>query len=208
MMLEKKAAEFIEELSSASPVPGGGGACAAVGAFAAALGMMVANLTVGKKRYAGVEDEIREVRDRLKAVRGELEALVDEDAQAFEPLSKAYGLPKETEEERAKKEQIMEEALYGASIVPLKIMETVRRSMELLSVLEEKGSRIAVSDAGVGILFAQSALEGASLNIFINTKLMKNREQAEELNRRAEALIQEGQLLKDQVYQAVRRKIR
>ncbi len=208
MMLEKKAAEFIEELSSSSPVPGGGGACAAVGAFAAALGMMVANLTVGKKRYAGVEDEIREVRDRLKAVRGELEALVDEDAQAFEPLSKAYGLPKETEEERAKKEQIMEEALYGASIVPLKIMETVRRSMELLSVLEEKGSRIAVSDAGVGILFAQSALEGASLNIFINTKLMKNREQAEELNRRAEALIQEGQLLKDQVYQAVRRKIR
>ena len=208
MMLEKKAAEFIEELSSASPVPGGGGACAAVGAFAAALGMMVANLTVGKKRYAGVEDEIREVRDRLKAVRGELEALVDEDAQAFETLSKAYGLPKETEEERAKKEQIMEEALYGASIVPLKIMETVRRSMELLSVLEEKGSRIAVSDAGVGILFAQSALEGASLNIFINTKLMKNREQAEELNRRAEALIQEGQLLKDQVYQAVRRKIR
>lgn len=208
MMLEKKVTEFIEELSSSKPVPGGGGACAAVGAFAAALGMMVANLTIGKKRYAEVEDEIREVRERLTELLKELEELVDKDARAFEPLSKAYGLPKETEEERAKKDRIMEAALYDASIVPLEIMETIHKSMEVLSVLEEKGSRIAVSDAGVGILFAQAALNGASLNVFINTRLMKDREQAEALDHKAEALIQEGECLRDQVYQRVLEKIR
>ncbi|MEY8410731.1 cyclodeaminase/cyclohydrolase family protein [Lachnospiraceae bacterium 62-26] len=208
MMLEKNVTEFIKELSSASPVPGGGGACAAVGAFAAALGMMVANLTTGKKRYAEVEDEIRDVRDRLTELISELEELVDKDAAAFEPLAEAYGLPKETAEEREQKERIMEKALYDASVVPLEIMRTIHKAMKLLSVLEEKGSRIAVSDAGVGILFAQAALNGASLNIFINTKLMKDRERAEELNHKADALIEAGECLREEVYQSVIGKIR
>ena len=107
MMLEKKFTDFTEELSSAKPVPGGGGACAAVGAFAAALGMMVANLTVGKKRYADVEEEVKEILARLEATRNELIILADKDAEAFEPLSKAYGLPKDTEEEQREKERIM-----------------------------------------------------------------------------------------------------
>ena len=208
MMLEKNVTEFIKELSSASPVPGGGGACAAVGAFAAALGQMVANLTTGKKRYAEVEDEIRDVRDRLTELISELEELVDKDAAAFEPLAEAYGLPKETAEEREQKERIMEKALYDASVVPLEIMRTIHKAMKLLAVLEEKGSRIAVSDAGVGILFAQAALNGASLNIFINTKLMKDRERAEELNHKADALIEAGECLREEVYQSVIGKIR
>ena len=118
MMLEKKTVEFIDELSSASPVPGGGGACAAVGALAAALGMMVANLTVGKKRYADVEDEMQECLSRLKELRDRLITLTDQDAEAFEPLSRAYGLPRETEEDRIRRERVMESALYEASIVP------------------------------------------------------------------------------------------
>lgn len=199
MMLEKKTVEFIEELSSASPVPGGGGACAAVGAFAAALGMMVANLTTGKKRYADVEDEIQECLSRLNKLKDRLIALTDQDAEAFEPLSRAYGLPKETEEERIRKERVMESALYEASIVPVRIMETIREVMQYLETLGEKGSRIAVSDAGTGILFAQAALEGASLNVFINTKLMKDREKAEELNRKADTMIQEGRRQQERV---------
>ena len=103
MMLEKKFTDFTEELSSAKPVPGGGGACAAVGAFAAALGMMVANLTAGKKRYADVEEEVMEILARLKTTRNELIILADKDAEAFEPLSKAYWLPKGTEEEQKEK---------------------------------------------------------------------------------------------------------
>lgn len=208
MMLEKRTTEFLEELSSARPVPGGGGASAAVGAFASALGMMVANLTVGKKRYADVEEEVKEVRSQLEELRDRLVVLTDKDAEAFEPLSKAYGLPKETEEQKAEKEKILEQALYEASIVPMDIMETVLKVMRLLKVMGEKGSKIAISDVGVGILFAQAALEGASLNVFINTNLMKNHEQAEDLNRKADAMIQEGRELKAEIYAGVVAKFR
>ncbi|MCI8796625.1 MAG: cyclodeaminase/cyclohydrolase family protein [Dorea sp.] len=208
MMLEKKFTDFTEELSSAKPVPGGGGACAAVGAFAAALGMMVANLTAGKKRYADVEEEVMEILARLKTTRNELIILADKDAEAFEPLSKAYGLPKGTEEEQKEKERIMEAALYEASRIPLEIMETVLKTMRDLEFLGEKGSRLAVSDVGVGILFAQAALEGASLNVFINTRLMKNRDRAKELNRKADVMIQEGRKQKEKVYEDVLDKLR
>ena len=167
MMLEKKTTEFLEELSSSAPVPGGGGASAAAGAYAAALGLMVGNLTTGKKKYADVEEEICESMKKLEQLRDKLTRLVDEDAKAFEPLSKAYGMPKETEEQKKLKEQVMETALREACRVPLEIMEVSIEVMELLQVLEEKGSRLAVSDAGVGILFAKTSLEGASLNVFI-----------------------------------------
>lgn len=203
MMLEMKTTEFLEELSSKAPVPGGGGASAAVGAFGAALGMMVANLTVGKKKYAAVEEEILAALEELGKLRDRLVALTDRDAQAFEPLSRAYGLPKNTEEEKAAREKVMESALYDASVAPLEIMETVLASMDLLEVLGEKGSRLALSDVGVGILFAQAALEGASLNVFINTRLMKDRGRAEELNGRADRMIAEGRGKKGRIYSQV-----
>nr|WP_303181993.1 cyclodeaminase/cyclohydrolase family protein [Lachnoclostridium phocaeense] len=203
MMLEMKTTEFLEELSSKAPVPGGGGASAAVGAFGAALGMMVANLTVGKKKYAAVEEEILAALEELGKLRDRLVALTDRDAQAFEPLSRAYGLPKNTEEEKAAREKVMESALYDASVAPLEIMETVLASMDLLEVLGEKGSRLALSDVGVGILFAQAALEGASLNVFINTRLMKDRGRAEELNGRADRMIAEGRGKKERIYSQV-----
>ena len=113
MMLEKKTTEFLEELSSSAPVPGGGGASAAAGAYAAALGLMVGNLTTGKKKYADVEEEICESMKKLEQLRDKLTRLVDEDAKAFEPLSKAYGMPKETEEQKKLKEQVMETALLA-----------------------------------------------------------------------------------------------
>lgn len=208
MMLEKKTTEFLEELSSSAPVPGGGGASAAAGAYAAALGLMVGNLTTGKKKYADVEEEICESMKKLEQLRDKLTRLVEEDAKAFEPLSKAYGMPKETEEQKKLKEQVMETALREACRVPLEIMEVSIEVMELLQVLEEKGSRLAVSDAGVGILFAKTSLEGASLNVFINTRLMKDRKYAEELNQRADAWIARGRTLEQQVYHGVLEKIR
>ena len=208
MMLEKKTTEFLEELSSSAPVPGRGGASAAAGAYAAALGLMVGNLTTGKKKYADVEEEICESMKKLEQLRDKLTRLVDEDAKAFEPLSKAYGMPKETEEQKKLKEQVMETALREACRVPLEIMEVSIEVMELLQVLEEKGSRLAVSDAGVGILFAKTSLEGASLNVFINTRLMKDRQYAEELNQRADAWIARGRTLEQQVYHGVLEKIR
>lgn len=208
MMLEQKTTEFLNVLSSSEPVPGGGGASAAVGAFASALGMMVTNLTIGKKKYAEVEGEMVHIREQLEDFREELVKLTDKDAEAFEPLSKAYGLPKETEEQKAEKERIMEHALYEASIVPFEIMKTVYEVMKLLKVLEEKGSRIAVSDVGVAVLFARAALEGASLNIYINTRLMKDREQAEKLNSESDQLIEEARKLQEVIYAGVLAKIR
>ena len=100
MMLEKKTTEFLEELSSAAPVPGGGGASAAVGAFAAALGLMVANLTIGKKKYKDVENQMEESKKSLEFLKEKLIRLTDQDAEAFIPLAEAYSLPKETEEEK------------------------------------------------------------------------------------------------------------
>ena len=200
MMLEKKTTEFLDVLSSKEPVPGGGGA--------GALGMMVANLTIGKKKYAGVEEEIKESLEHLRGLQKELIRLTDADAEAFEPLAKAYGLPKETPEQKAHKEAVMETALYEASLVPLEIMETIAEVMEELELLGEKGSRLALSDVGVGILFAQAALEGASLNVFINTGMMKDRERAEALDRQADRLIEEGGRKKEQIYQKVLKQLR
>ena len=208
MMLEQKTTDFLEVLSSAAPVPGGGGASAAVGAFSSALGMMVANLTIGKKKYADVEEEIIEIREQLQYLQKELVDLTDKDAEAFEPLSKAYGLPKDTPEQKEEKERVMEKALYEASIVPLQIMKTVAKVMELLETLGEKGSKIAISDVGVAVLFARAALEGASLNIYINTRLMKDREQAERLNKESDDMIEEARRMQEKIYAGVIDKIR
>lgn len=198
-MLEKPATQFLSELSSNAPVPGGGGASAAVGAFAAALGMMVTNLTIGKKKYADYEEEVKTVRDRLEGLRDHLIDLVDGDAVAFEPLSKAYSIPKDDPE----RDTIMENALYEASIVPMSIMETALAAAKELEVLVEKGSKLAVSDVGVGILFAQAAIEGASLNVYINTKSMKDRDRAAALDAKADAIIAEGAALKERIYSGV-----
>ena len=208
MMSKNSIEEFAGGLSSAKPVPGGGGACAAAGAFAAALGMMVANLTVGKKRYADVEEEMKEILVRLGGLRDQLLELIDKDAEAFEPLSRAYGLPKETPEQREEKERVLEAALYEASMVPLEIMERILEAMEDLEILSKKGSRIVISDAGVGVLFAQAALDGASLNVFINTKLMKDRIKAQRIDKKAEDMIRQGQEYKDRIYSAVMSQIR
>lgn len=198
-MLEKPATQFLSELSSNAPVPGGGGASAAVGAFAAALGTMVTNLTIGKKKYADYEEEVKAVRDRLEGLRDQLIDLVDGDAVAFEPLSKAYSIPKDDPE----RDTIMENALYEASVVPMSIMETVLAAAKELEILVEKGSKLAVSDVGVGILFAQAAIEGASLNVYINTKSMKDRERAAALDAKADAIIAEGAALKARIYDGV-----
>lgn len=208
LMLDKKATEFLEDLSSSAPFPGGGGAAAVTGALAASLGLMVANLTIGKKKYEAVEREIQDTKKELIELRDELVRLTDEDAIGFEPLAKAYRLPKETEEQRILKEQVMEEALYKACLVPIRIMETSLKVMKCLRVVGEKGSVMAVSDAGGGVVLAHAALKGAALNIFINTKSMKNRTLAEELNQKADTMIEEGYQIKEHLYNEVMNKVR
>ena len=135
-------------------------------------------------------------------------ALVEKDAEVFEPLSKAYGLPKETDEEKAHKDKVMEEALKLANSVPLKIMEKALEAIDLHEELAAKGTRIAISDVGVGVLFCKSALMGASLNVYINTSLMKDKAFAEDTNKNADRMIAEGSKKADAIYAEVFKSIK
>ena len=200
--------EFLDVLSSKEPVPGGGGASALAGALGNALGQMVANLTIGKKKYALVEDEIKELAERMKGIQGQFSALADQDAKVFAPLAKCYSLPSGTEEEKAYKAEVMEARLLDASLVPMEIMEKAAEMLEIMDILADKGSRMAVSDVGVGVQFIRTALLGAVMNVYINTKSMKNREKAEEMNEKAERLIREGTEAADRIYQKVLEQLR
>ena len=181
----------VSVLATKAPVPGGGGASALCGAIGTALGNMVGSLTVGKKKYAAVEPEIKAMQAQCDAIQAELLALVERDAEVFAPLAAAYGLPKDTEEQRAHKEAVMEAALKAACAVPLAIMEQCCKAIELMEGFAAKGSRLAISDAGVGAALTRAALEGASLNVFINTKAMKDRAAAAAFDERADAMLRE-----------------
>ena len=187
---------WLNSLASKAPVPGGGGASAIGGALAAALGQMVANLTV-------VEKIMQELLGKLQALQEDFLDLADQDAKAFAPLAAAYALPASTEEEKQEKVRIMEENLLAASLVPLHMMEKAVETLTFLEVLGEKGSRMAVSDVGVAVQFARTALTGAVMNVYINTKSMKNREKAEELNTKARELIKNGTKKADEIYEKV-----
>ena len=200
--------EFLDVLSSKEPVPGGGGASALAGALGNALGQMVSNLTIGKKKYALVEDEIKELAERMKGIQGQFTQLADQDAKVFAPLAKCYSLPSDTEEEKAYKAEVMEARLLDASLVPMEIMEKASEMLEIMDILADKGSRMAVSDVGVGVQFIRTALLGAVMNVYINTKSMKNREKAEEMNEKAERLIKEGTEAADRIYQKVLEQLR
>lgn len=199
---------FILELASKAPTPGGGGAAAYAGALSAALGSMVGNLTVGKKRYEAVEADTYIVLEKLADARTRLIELVDEDARAFAPLAAAYGMPKATPEEQAAKDEAMQKALVGACDVPLEIMRSCAQVIDLCEFLAYNGSRMALSDVGVAVAFGKAALLGASLNIYINAKDMRDTSQAEAYTAEADRLIEDKSALADKLYAYVLDEIR
>ena len=191
---------FIEALASSAPSPGGGGAAAMVGAIGTALGNMVGSLTVGKKQYADVEAEMLALKARCYALQASLMDQVPADAEGFAPLAKAYGLPKDA----PNREAVLEEASINACQVPMKIMALCCESLEAIAVFADKGSRLAVSDAACGAVCCKAALQAASLNVFINTKGLKNREVAEKLNAEANGMLNTYCALADRIYETVR----
>ena len=200
--------DFINELASKAPTPGGGGASAYCGALATALASMVGNLTVGKKTYAAVEDEVKEALIQLEEQRNKFVEFIDKDAQAFEPLSRAYRLPRATSEELAHKNKVMQQALVGATEVPLEIMEICAQVITTSKFLAHNGSRLALSDVGVAVLFAKAALKGASLNVYANASSMANEAQARSYIQQADCLIEEYGALADELYEYVIKEIR
>lgn len=199
--------DFVNVLASKEPVPGGGGASALVGAIGTALGNMVGSLTVGKKKYADVQEDIALLIEKSNKLQETFLKLIDEDAKMFEPLAKAYGLPRETEEEKAYKAKIMESALNDACSVPIQIMESCCEAIEVINEFAVKGTSIAISDAGVGAVFCKAALMGASLNVFINTKSMTDKENADRINKKAEDMLEKYTIIADEIFSNVRSKL-
>ena len=194
---------FISEVAAGTPTPGGGGASAYCGALGSALLSMVGNLTTGKKKYAEVEEEMQKYLTDLKNMQQEFLHFSDRDAEVFAPLAECYRLPSATPEEKEHKDAVMEEKLLDASMVPVEIMEKSLELLEILDVLADKGSRMAVSDVGVAVQFTRTALLGAVMNVYINTKSIKNREKAEEINQKAKRMIKIGTSQADEIYEKV-----
>ena len=183
---------FIDELASAAPTPGGGGAASYVGAVASALASMVGNLTVGKKTYAAVEDDVRATLERLALLRDKLLALIESDAQAFEPLAASYRMPKATPEEAAAKQAALQLALGPACDVPLIIMRTCAEVIDHADFLARNGSKLAVSDAGAAAVLARAAVVAASMNVYINAASMDDEARADRYRAEADRLIAEA----------------
>ena len=191
---EKTCVEFVNLLASKSAVPGGGGAAALVGAIGMALGSMVCNLTIGKKKYAEYEDSVIEEK---------LLSMIDEDANNFLPLSKAYGLPTSTEEEKKIKEETMENALKVACEAPINIVRMCFDAIKLHKDLVDKGSRLAISDVGVGIQCLRSAILSGQQNVVININSIKDMEYVEKVRNEVNHLVEEGVKICDEVYAKV-----
>ena len=195
--------EFNNLLASKMATPGGGGASALVGALGASLVQMVGNLTVGKAKYAEHEPEILEIMAEAKELGEELLSLIDEDAKAFEPLSKAYSIPKDAPE----RAQTLEKCLAGAASVPMIILQRVCRVIELHEILAEKGSVLAVSDVGTGVVFAWAAMYGAAMNVRVNTHFMTDLEEKTRINAQVDELMQKYWPIAEKTYEKVWEKL-
>ena len=184
-MMDKSCTEFAAELAGKVSVPGGGGAAAYVGALGVALCSMVGNFTTGKKKYAEYEEDVQRMLAEGETVRARLLELVEEDAAAFYPLSQAYGIPKEDPTRDEQLEKCTKAALAG----PLEMMRQIAKAIELLEEMNVKGSRMLISDVGCGAVCAAAAMRAASMNVFINTKGLKDRDYAAKVEAEADELL-------------------
>ena len=188
--------QFSEAVSSKDPTPGGGGVSAAVGALAASLGEMVTNLTFGKKKYLEYTFELTDIRKELEILRINMLGCINKDAQAFEPLAKVYALPKDSEGYEEK----MEECLRKAAEPPLLILKYAARIIELDERLGQIGSKLAVSDAATSVMLAHGVLYAAYVNVLVNTRLMKDRDQADYLNEESVKILDEYSVMALNIY--------
>jgi len=182
MLIDKKVSNFLDELASNSPTPGGGSVAALAGALGAALISMVGNLTIGKKRYKDVEEDIKKIISSSEKLRYELSQLMEEDVKAFNNFMATYKMPKETEDEKKIRTEKIQESLIEAAKVPLKVAYKCLEVLSLSREVAEKGNINVISDAGVAALMAEAALESAILNVKINLKMIKDEKVRTELS--------------------------
>jgi formiminotetrahydrofolate cyclodeaminase len=206
-LTDKSIAAFLDELSSDAPAPGGGSVAALSGALGAALVSMVCNLTLGKKGYEDVQDEINDLLAQSEALRKELAGLLEEDVKAYTGYSLAAKMPRGTDEEKAERQVAMQAALKVATDVPLTIAEAAVKVMDLCMPAAEKGNKWAVSDAGVAVLMAEAALRSAALNVLINLGTLKDEEFVADRCAKLDSLLEGKGTMRDDIYEYVASKL-
>lgn len=203
-LTQKSCVDFAGVLASKASVPGGGGAAALAGALGVALCSMVGNFTVGKKKYADVEADVQAMLVKGETLRTRLLELVDADAEAFEPLSRAYAIPKDDPTH----DEVLETATLNACAAPVEMVERCAQAIDLLEEMMLKGSKMLISDVGCGALLAKAAMESAAMNVYINTKALKDRVKAEEIEQKVDNLLKKYRIRADCVVESVTHQIR
>jgi formiminotetrahydrofolate cyclodeaminase len=199
--------KFLEELASQNATPGGGSAAAIMGAKGAALVSMVCNLTIGKKKYADVDADMRAVLAKSEALRVKLTDMIEDDVRAFDTVMGAYGMPKETDAEKEVRSAAIQKALKVATEVPLACCHASREVIDLAAIAAEKGNLGVISDAGVGVLAAYAALRSAALNVFTNAKMINDRSYAEAKLKEVGQLMDSAERVTEKAYATVKAKV-
>jgi len=205
---EKEGLEgFIEQVASSSPAPGGGSVSAVCGALAGALSSMVCRLTIGKKKFKEVTDELKGVLEKAEEIRKQMEEFIVKDAESFDGVMDAFKLPRYTDEEKEKRNRAVQEATKGAISVPLQVMEKGLEALKLSSIVVEKGNPNMVSDAGVSALSAKTAVEGAYYNVRINLNSIEDQDFVISTREKTDSLRKEASLLSQEIEKKVEDKL-
>jgi formiminotetrahydrofolate cyclodeaminase len=206
-LAEMKVNEFLELLASKEPAPGGGTVSALLGASGTALCSMIANLTVGKEKFKDKEPLMAEILSESQKLQDALESLIDEDTDAFNEVSKAFKMPKDTDEQKTARKAAVQQALKHATLVPFKTMEYSAAALKLFERAAGNTNPTAASDNGVGILCLKSALHGAWMNVRINLSSINDQEFFKEIDEKSKVLLNESTALADSLYERVRQQL-
>lgn len=204
---DKSIQVFIDELASRAPTPGGGSAAAVMGAQAAALISMVCNLTIGKPKYTEVEAEMQDLLEKSEALRVTLTGMIKADVDVFDRLMATYGLPKDSDEEKAERSAAIQAVLKEATVVPLMCARACAETIALSRIAAEKGNTGVISDAGVAVMAAYGALKSAALNVYINAGGLKDRTFADAKLLELDAILKGADVATEEIYQIVKSKI-
>lgn len=204
---DKSVQVFLDELASKAPTPGGGSAAAVMGAQAAALISMVCNLTIGKPKYVEVEAEMQALLAKSEALREKLTGMIKADVDVFDRLMATYGLPKESEEEKAARSEAIQAVLKEATVVPLDCARACAETIALSRIAAEKGNVGVISDAGVAVMAGYSALKSAALNVYINAGSLKDRAFADAKLAELEMILNGADVATEEIYQIVKTKL-
>lgn len=203
MLTEQTLREFARLLASKEPVPGGGGAAAFTAALGTALNSMVGNFSIGKKKFIDCKEKHEDLLKRGEILREKLVDLVDTDAEVFEPLSKAYVMPSNTEEEKSQKEKTLQKCLKVACSAPMETLESTLQGIIMQEEMVSISSKNIISDVGVGVQCLKAALNSAYLNVLINLNSITDEDYVKENKEKAERILAEGNIIADEVYNKV-----